>query len=106
MIEDTAGIANLRAMLTEVPGIAAVLIGEGDLSQELGVPRQYDHPAVREAMGEVLAVCREMKVVCGHPHVDAQNAKRVMAEGYRFLMCAPSRSYAGLDAARQLAGRE
>src|SRR5690606_19730486 len=46
MIEDTQGIANLREMLTEVPGIAGVLIGEGDLSQELGYPRQYEHPVV------------------------------------------------------------
>ena len=36
MIEDTQGIANLAAMLKNVPGIGAVLIGEGDLSQELG----------------------------------------------------------------------
>ncbi len=105
MIEDTQGIANLRAILTEVPGIAAILIGEGDLSQELGVPRQYDHPTVRDAMAEVVAICKELGVVCGHPHVDAQNAERVIAEGYRFLACAPSRSYAGLDTARKLAGR-
>lgn len=106
MIEDIEGIANLREMLTQVPGIGAVLIGEGDLSQELGVPRQYDHPTVREAMDEVVAVCHETGVVCGHPHVDSQNAERVIAEGYRFLMCAPTRSYAGLDAARKLAGRD
>src|SRR5690606_12215034 len=47
MIEDTAGMSNLRDMLKEVPGIGAILIGEGDLSQELGIPRQYDHPELR-----------------------------------------------------------
>src|SRR5690348_8664148 len=31
MIEDTQGIANLASMLKTVPGIGAVLIGEGDL---------------------------------------------------------------------------
>jgi len=49
MIEDTQGITNLADMLTKVPGIGVVLIGEGDLSQELGHPRQYEHPAVLEA---------------------------------------------------------
>ena len=34
MIEDTVGIQNLRDILRNVPG--AVLIGEGDLSEELG----------------------------------------------------------------------
>jgi 4-hydroxy-2-oxoheptanedioate aldolase len=42
-IEDTRGVENLDAMLTNVPGIGAILIGEGDLGQELGYPRQYEH---------------------------------------------------------------
>ena len=44
MIEDVRGVANLANILDEVPGIGLVLVGEGDLSQELGVPRQYEHP--------------------------------------------------------------
>src|SRR6202011_2947872 len=50
MIEDTQGIANLSDILQKVPGIGLILIGEGDLSQELGVPRQYGHPHGLEAM--------------------------------------------------------
>ena len=105
MIEDTKGIANLRNMLRQVPGIGVILIGEGDLSQELGHPRQYEHPAVLEAMAEVVRVCKEHNVPVGHPHVDAANAERILAEGYRFLMASPMRSYAGLEKARALAGR-
>ena len=33
MIEDTEGIKNLKDILKTVPGIGAILIGEGDLSQ-------------------------------------------------------------------------
>jgi 4-hydroxy-2-oxoheptanedioate aldolase len=105
MIEDTEGIRNLRDMLRNVPGIGAILIGEGDLSQELGYPRQYEHKVVLEAMAEIVATCKEANVVVGHPHVEAGNAERIIAEGYRFLMCAPVRSYGHLDKARQLAGR-
>lgn len=105
MIEDVAGVANLRDILKTVPGIGAVLIGEGDLSQELGVPRQYDHPVVREAMAEIVARCKEADVPVGHPHVNAGNVERVLSEGYRFLMISPERSYAGLDKGRALNGR-
>ena len=105
MIEDTAGIANLADMLKTVPGIGAVLIGEGDLSQELGFPRQYDHPALLEAMAEIVATCKANGVAVGHPHVDAGNVERVLAEGYTFLMAAPSRSYDGLEKGLQTAGR-
>jgi 4-hydroxy-2-oxoheptanedioate aldolase len=100
MCEDVRAIDNLPAILREVPGIGVVLIGEGDLSQNLGYPRQYDHPAVVEAMSTIRRICNEHHVVFGHPHVDAGNAQRVVEEGYRFLVAAPSRTFPGLDACR------
>ena len=105
MCEQVQAIDNLPQILKEVKGIGVVLIGEGDLSQNLGFPRQYDHPAVVEAMTAIRRICAEHKVVCGHPHVDAQNAQRVVDEGYGFLMAAPARTYAGLDACRRITGR-
>lgn len=105
MMEDTKGIANLPDILSNVPGIGAILIGEGDLSQELGLPRQYEHPVVLEAMAEVVKVCKEHDVPVGHPHVNASNAERILGEGYRFLMSAPVRTTPGLDKALELSGR-
>ncbi len=106
MCEDVVGIRNLPRILKEVPGIGVVLIGEGDLSQNLGYPRQYDHPAVVDAMTAIRRICREHNVACGHPHVDAQNAAAVIEAGYRFLVAAPVRSYGGLDMCRKLTGRQ
>ena len=105
MCEEVKAIDNLPAILKSVPGIGLVLIGEGDLSQNLGYPRQYDHPAVVEAMTAIRRICGEHGVPCGHPHADADNARRLVDEGYRLLMAAPSRSLAGLDACRALTGR-
>ena len=104
MIEDVQGIANLDDILREVPGIGLVLIGEGDLSQELGVPRQYEHPSVREAMGQIVATCKKHNVRVGHPHVTTKNVERVLAEGYTFLMSSPVKTHAAIDKARELAG--
>ena len=105
-IEDTEGIKNLKDILKNVPGIGAVLIGEGDLSQELGYPRQYEHKVVLDAMAEIVNTCtgseRRRRPA---PHVEAGYAERIVKEGYRFLMCAPVRSYGHLDKARQLTGR-
>jgi len=105
MCEEVRAIDNLPRILKEVPGIGVVLIGEGDLSQNLGYPREYDHPAVVEAMTAIRRICSEHGVACGHPHVDAQNAQRVIDEGYKFLMAAPVRTFAGLDACRKITGR-
>ena len=105
MIEDRRGIENLPDMLDQVPGIGLILIGEGDLSQELGVPRQYEHPRVLECKRRILDVCGERGIAVGHPHVTADNVKQVLDDGYRFLMSAPLRTYPGLDLGRTLTGR-
>src|SRR5215510_9571874 len=101
----TRGIEALPAILEKVPGIGAILIGEGDLSQELGYPRQYEHPEVLKWMARVVETCKQHDVVVGHPHVDSSNVERILVEGYRFLMAAPVRSYAALDKGLKLAGR-
>jgi hypothetical protein len=51
----------IRALATGQPAfvpfspaeIGAVPIGEGDLSQDLGFPRQYEHPSVASTIAEV-----------------------------------------------------
>lgn len=103
-IEDTLGIKNLPDMLKNVPGIGAILIGEGDLSQELGYPRQYEHKEVLAAMAEIVATCKKHNVVVGHPHVELENMERVIGEGYRFLMCSAPRSFNKLNKIIELVG--
>jgi len=105
MCEDVVGLKNLPKILKEVPGIGAVIIGEGDLSQNLGFPRQYKHPTVAGAIAEILAICKEHKVACGHPHVEADNVDEVVAQGFKWLMPRPARTNSVLDKALKLSGR-
>ena len=91
MIETPEAIENLDDMLANVPGIGFCLIGEGDLS--LGDPRQYEPPEVLGAMKRIAECCHKHKVIVGNPHVGSGNVERLLDEGYRFLMSAPSRSY-------------
>jgi len=81
------------------------LVGEGDLSQDLGFPRQYEHPTVAAAIGEVVAICKEKGVVCGHPHVDSKNVERVLEQGFRWLMASPERAFNALNTGLKLSGR-
>lgn len=105
MCEEVRAVENLPDILEQVPGITAVIIGEGDLSQDLGFPRQYDHPKVVEAMNRVLETCKRFNVVCGHPHVDTSNVERLLEQGYRWLMPASTRSFAALELGRKVSGR-
>ena len=104
MCESPEAIDNLDDILANVPGIGFILIGEGDLSQALGVPRQYEHPEVLDAMRRIVETCHKHKVVVGNPHVTAKNHKRLLSEGYRFLMSAPQRTYGVVGLAREMAG--
>jgi len=104
MCESTEAIENLDDILKNVPGIGFIMIGEGDLSQQLGCPREYENPAVLDAMREIVDTCRRNNVVVAHPHVSAKNHKRVLEEGYRLLLSAPMRSYGVVGVAREAAG--
>jgi len=105
MIEDVDGIENLDAMLRNVPGIGMILIGQGDLSRVLGVPRQYEHEKVTSATAEIRAICKKHGVMVGRPQVDAANIEAALAEGYDYLMPAPTRSLAALDKGLKLSKR-
>lgn len=104
MCESTQAIDNLDDILANVPGIGLILIGEGDLSQELGFARQYEHPVVVDAMRKIVETCHKHKVAIGNPHTTAKNVQRLLDEGYSFLMAAPQRSYGVVGQGRELAG--
>ncbi|MGH7079292.1 MAG: HpcH/HpaI aldolase family protein [Acetobacteraceae bacterium] len=101
MCEEAKAIRNLPAILDQVPGIGAVLIGEGDLSQDLGFPRQYEHPTVAAAIREILAICRDHNVPCGHPHVGEANVEALLTAGFRWLMPGLAPSFATLERGRK-----
>ena len=105
MCEEVRAIKNLPHMLEQVPGIGVVIVGEGDLSQDLGYPRQYEHPTVASAIDEILAICKQHNVACGHPHVDSKNVESLLEKGCRYLMPGPSYSFAALEIGRKAAGR-
>jgi 4-hydroxy-2-oxoheptanedioate aldolase len=105
MIESVKGIKNLPKILEEVPGIGVAVVGEGDLSQELGFPRQYDHPEVAAGVREILDVSKAHNVPCGFFHTTPDNVERLIADGYRWLISGPGRNYTVLNKGRAAAGR-
>jgi len=63
-IESQTAIDNLDQILS-VPGLDAVLIGPHDLSCNLGVPEQYDHPVFRNAVEKILETARKAGIGAG-----------------------------------------
>jgi len=57
MIESRTGLESAEA-IAAVEGVDMLLVGANDLSVELGVAGQMDHPQVHEAFLRVIEVCR------------------------------------------------
>ena len=45
----------------------------------------YVGPVVADAINNILRICKEHNVPCGHPHPDAKNIERLVANGFRVL---------------------
>ena len=56
MLESPNAIANADA-IAAVPGVDALLIGTSDLTMEMGIPGQFDHPDVVAAYETMIQVC-------------------------------------------------
>lgn len=63
-IESIPAMENLHEICS-VPGLDSVLIGPHDLSCNLGIPEQYDHPRFDEAVRKIFKIAREHGVGAG-----------------------------------------
>jgi 4-hydroxy-2-oxoheptanedioate aldolase len=59
-------------------------IGPGDLSHSYGVPGQFDHPLVRDAIDKLAALCKKHKRNWGMP-CSPETAPALMEKGARFF---------------------
>ena len=105
MCESMEAVANLEAVLTEVPGIGVVLVGESDLTHDMGIPQQYDHSTFRDVLRQVAEICPSRGVGMAAGHASRRNVGELLEMGYRFLMTRPAWSYDGLDEGLRLTDR-
>lgn len=57
LIETPDGVGNADA-IAAVDGVDILAVGANDLTAELGIPGQYNHPSVRDAVASVAEACR------------------------------------------------
>ena len=83
-IEARLATTDLSSILA-VEGIDVIFIGPYDLSTSLGLPGQFDHPKVREAITEIVGRCAERNVAVGIWVPDTPSAKFWVEHGVRFV---------------------
>jgi len=88
-IETEEALKNIDDILT-VDGIDACYIGPNDLSMNLGIFRQWDHPKFKRALEIVLDACKRYGVAPGM-HCSIDNINDALEMGFKF--CAVDSDY-------------
>jgi 4-hydroxy-2-oxoheptanedioate aldolase len=83
-VEARLATSDLGSILA-IEGLDVVFIGPYDLSTSLGLPGQFDHPKVREAISEIANRAGERGVAVGIWVPDAQSAHFWVDHGVRFV---------------------
>jgi 2-keto-3-deoxy-L-rhamnonate aldolase RhmA len=85
-IESDLGIRNLDAILG-VDGIDGAVVGRGDLSADLGVTGDWNHPEVMARVEKMIATCQRHGKIPGLLVPNAAAAKEWIAKGIRLVPC-------------------
>jgi 2-dehydro-3-deoxyglucarate aldolase/4-hydroxy-2-oxoheptanedioate aldolase len=84
---ETKRALEAREELLSVPGIDAVMVGPADLSISLGVPGDFQHPKMVEAMEAIRDTCNRRGIAPGTQTRSPQLARFWKERGMRFLGC-------------------
>ncbi|WP_428486131.1 HpcH/HpaI aldolase family protein [Rhodopila sp.] len=102
MLESPEAVRNADA-IAAVEGVDILFIGTSDLTAELGISGQMDHPKVIDAYQVIGDACRRHGKVLGMGGVyDEQNASRYVGMGARFLLTGSDHSYIVTGAAQRV----
>jgi 4-hydroxy-2-oxoheptanedioate aldolase len=86
LIESLAGVDALDDILA-VDGLDVVAVARGDLSQNLGVAGQLEHPRLREVVDKAEAkILAHGGVALGGIAFSPEEARAMIARGHRFLV--------------------
>ena len=93
MIESAEAVRN-AAEIAAVPGIDVLLFGSFDLTTELGVPGQMNHPKLIEAYRTVGEACQAHGKIMGMGGInDNEDAARFVRMGCRYVLTGSDHSY-------------
>ncbi|HEY1985550.1 MAG TPA: aldolase/citrate lyase family protein [Terracidiphilus sp.] len=83
-VETVDAFENLEAIVS-TPGVDVAWIGQYDLTVSMGIPAQFDHPRVLEAMDDLVAVCNKHNVVPAFMPPNEKSAAHWISKGFRMI---------------------
>lgn len=85
MIESVPAIENLDAICS-IPGVDALFVGPGDLTANMGIPREYDHPDLISAIKKIIDTGAKHGIAAGSWFGTTAQALRTIRQGARLVV--------------------
>lgn len=85
MIESVPAVENLDAICS-IPGVHAVFVGPGDLTVNMGIPKEYDHPDLIAMMKRIIDTADRHHVAAGSWFGTRHQALRTIRQGARLVV--------------------
>ena len=86
-VETVRGFENLDAIIS-VPGVDVAWVGHYDLTVSMGIPGQFDHPRMLQAMDDLVSVCHHYGVAPGFLPPTPESAAHWISKGFRMISLA------------------
>jgi 4-hydroxy-2-oxoheptanedioate aldolase len=84
MIESAKGVENVGE-IAAVEGVDVIQLGPFDLTYDLGIPGQFEHPRFLEAMAKVEASVKAAGKILGGVPLPGLPLQTILDRGYRFI---------------------
>jgi 2-keto-3-deoxy-L-rhamnonate aldolase RhmA len=84
MIETKAGLENVDA-IAAVPGVDVLWLGHFDMSNFLGIPGQFSHPAFQDAIRRIIGAAKKHGKAAGYMAASAALGREYLGHGFRML---------------------
>jgi 2-keto-3-deoxy-L-rhamnonate aldolase RhmA len=85
MIESVLAVENLEEICS-IPGVSAVFVGPNDLTTNMGIPNEYDHPDLIAMIQRIIDVANRSHVAAGSWFGKREQMERTIKQGSRFVV--------------------
>jgi 2-keto-3-deoxy-L-rhamnonate aldolase RhmA len=85
MIESVAAVENLDAICA-IPGVNALFVGPNDLTVNMGIPNEYDHPDFIAILKRIIDTGNRHHIAAGCWFAKVEQAVRTIRQGARLVV--------------------
>jgi len=85
MIESVPAVENLDAICS-IPGVDALFVEPGDLTANMGIPKEYDHPDLVATIKKIITTADKHGIAAGSWFGTTQQALRTIRDGARLVV--------------------